>query len=86
MSTNAEQQYALELINRARSDPDGEFAALILDADAQIGVQSNITSALRYFNVDLDLFLTQLQAYPSVAPLAWNTALATSAPTPWTWN
>ncbi len=81
MSTTAEQQHALELINRARSDPDGEFYELILDADSQTAVQSNITSAIRYFDVDMNLFLSQLQAFDPVAPLAWNDALATSAQT-----
>lgn len=81
MSTTAEQQYALELINRARSDPDGEFYELILDADSQTGVQANVTNAIRYFDVDMDLFLSQLQAFLEVAPLAWSTELATSAQT-----
>ncbi len=81
MSTNAEQQLALELMNRARANPLAEFDALILDAATQQGVQGSVTSALRYFDVDLDLFLTQLSGYTAVAPLAWNENLATSAST-----
>jgi Ca2+-binding RTX toxin-like protein len=79
MPTTAEQQLALELINRSRSDPSGEFDALIADADSMTAVQSNITSAIRYFGVDLDLFMSQLLAYTAVAPLSWSDTLATSA-------
>lgn len=81
MPTTAEQQLALELINRARADPSGEFEALVLNAAAQQGVQGNITMALQYFNVDLDLFQQQLSGYATVPPLAWNDTLATSAAT-----
>ncbi|MBE9640235.1 DUF4214 domain-containing protein [Salipiger mangrovisoli] len=73
------EQQMLEYINRARLDPSGEFDALIANADTGTGVQSNITSALSYFGVNLDLFRAQLAAYDAVAPLAWNSALAEAA-------
>lgn len=81
MTTTAEQQLALELINRARLDPVGEFDEMIANADTQTAVESNVTQAIRFFDVDLDLFLTQLQAYDSVPPLAWNENLEQSAST-----
>ncbi|MFN7224016.1 MAG: CAP domain-containing protein, partial [Paracoccaceae bacterium] len=74
-----QEQLLLELTNRARSNPLGEFDALIADAVARTGVQANITSAITYFGVDLTAFRSQLVGLPAVAPLAWNTALAAAA-------
>lgn len=80
MSTpTAFEQEMLELTNRARMNPDGEFNALIADAATQTGVSSNITSALRYFDVDMALLEEQLSGRTPVAPLAWNTALASAS-------
>ncbi len=73
------EQEMLELINRARLNPEGEFDALIVDASTQTGVTSDITNALRYFNVDLDMFRAQMAEFDSVAPLAWNGNLAIAA-------
>ncbi|SDI70133.1 hypothetical protein [Alloyangia pacifica] len=73
------EQQMLDYINRARLDPSGEFDALIADAASGTAVQANITSALRYFGVDLALFRDQLAAHDPVAPLAWNRALAAAA-------
>ena len=78
--TNEEQLY-LEMMNRARADPAGEFDALILDAATRTGITDSISNALDFFNVDMGVLAAQLAAYPSVAPLAWSTALATSADT-----
>ncbi|WP_165586997.1 M10 family metallopeptidase C-terminal domain-containing protein [Pseudaestuariivita atlantica] len=76
-----QEQYWLELINRARANPAGEFDHLIIDAATQTGVQANITSALRFFDVDMSVLASQLAVPPAVAPLAWNEALASSADT-----
>ncbi|MCR8550913.1 DUF4214 domain-containing protein, partial [Salipiger sp. P9] len=73
------EQLMLEYINRARADPEGEFDVFIADAATGTGVQENITSALDFFGVDLDVFLAQISVLPSVAPLAWNSALALAA-------
>lgn len=73
------EQLMLEYINRARLDPQGEFDAMILDADAGLAVQANITNAIGYFGVDLELFAAQLAEFDPVAPLAWNGALADAA-------
>jgi hypothetical protein len=78
LPTNEEQEF-LERINRLRSDPGGEFSRLILDAGQRIGANDSITSAIRFFNVDLNLFRQQMQAYAAVAPLAWNTILEDAA-------
>ena len=73
------EQAILEYINQARMNPAGEFDVAIADAAAGTGTQSNITSAIRYFGVDIEAYRTQMQAYSPVAPLAWNSALATAA-------
>ena len=71
----------LELINRARANPAGEFDALIADAATRTGVTAEITAALRYFNVDLALFKSQIAGLAAVNPLAWNDALGQVART-----
>jgi uncharacterized protein YkwD len=73
------EQETLELINRARANPSGEFGQLITNAATGQGVEPGITSAIRAFNVDLALFASQLQAYPAVAPVAWSNQLSVSA-------
>ena len=57
---SAFEQMMVELINRARSDPQGEFDKLILSTDPVVGAEPSITSALRFFGVDIDLFAAQL--------------------------
>lgn len=71
----------LELINRARANPAGEFDALIANAATQTGVTADITAALRYFDVDLALFRSQITGLAAVNPLAWNSALGQVART-----
>ncbi len=78
LPTNEEQEL-LEIINRLRLDPAGEFDRLILDAANRIGVTNGVTGAINFFNVDLTLFRQQMLAFNAVAPLAWHTALADAA-------
>ena len=73
------EQMMLEYINRARLDPQGEFDAMISDAASGTAVQGNITNALGYFGVDLDVFAAQLAEYDAVVALAWNSPLAAAA-------
>ena len=73
------EQEMLELTNRARSNPQGEYEALLGSAPGATGVTAEIRSAVEYFNVDLELFRTQLEAFTSVAPLAWDTSLKRAA-------
>ncbi|MBL4919347.1 CAP domain-containing protein, partial [Szabonella alba] len=75
----ADEQLMLELTNRARIDPAGEFDALILNAATQTGVQTNISAALDQFNVDMVQLRSAFEALTPAAPLAWNTALARAA-------
>lgn len=69
----------LELLNRARLNPTGEFDALIADASTGTAIQDNITNAMTYFGVDLVSFQAQLAGLSPVAPLAWHDALASAA-------
>ena len=73
------EQELLELMNRARANPAGEFDRLILDASTNTAVDGSVTSAINYFNVDLALFQSQLQGYGAVAPLAWSNPLNEAA-------
>ena len=74
LTPTAEEQLLLELANRLRLDPDGDAERLM-----GVGIPANIQNALTYFGVDVAAFDAQMQAYPAVAPLAWNTALAKAA-------
>ncbi|UWR24446.1 DUF4214 domain-containing protein [Sulfitobacter sp. S190] len=73
------EQLFLEYTNRARLNPENEFDALIADVGSVTGVQGNITSAIRYFGVDLEALRVQFDALDATAPLAWNSALADAA-------
>lgn len=70
---SALEQYTLELINRARIDPFGEYDRLVTNAPA------NVTSAINFFKVDLNVLRQQFNALTAVAPLAWNENLAAAA-------
>lgn len=67
-----EEQLTLELVNRFRVDPDGEYARLV-------GVRSDIDANLSFFGTSLSALQQQLAALDSEAPLAWSTALSASA-------
>ncbi len=73
------EQEMLELINRARANPQGEFDALIANQASMQGVDNDITNAIRYFSVNLALFKEQMETFSPVAPLAWSSALNTAA-------
>lgn len=75
----AQEQYSLELINRLRLDPLGEFDRLIQNAATGTGFDAGVTAALAYFFVDLAALRDQLSALTAVAPLAWNDKLAEAA-------
>jgi Ca2+-binding RTX toxin-like protein len=77
----AEEQLTLELVNAARADPGGEVDRLILDRENRIAADSDVTSALTFFDVDIDLLVAQLAEFEAVAPLAWNDNLGQSADT-----
>jgi Ca2+-binding RTX toxin-like protein len=69
------EQELLELTNRARLDPQGEYQ-VALDA---IAADASIASAISYFDVNLDAFRDDIAGFSAAAPLAWNTNLADAA-------
>jgi hypothetical protein len=68
-----EEQYYLELINRARANPIAEGIRLATTTD------SNVTSSYSWFGVNLVLMQSQLAALPAAPPLSMNATLATAA-------
>ena len=68
------EQELLELLNRARLDPQGEYDAILGP-----GAGARIGAALAYFGVDTAAFRAQLAGLDPVAPLAWSGALARAA-------
>ena len=69
----AEEQYMLELINRARANPAAEGLRLRATADP------DVLSAYGFFNVDLGKLVADFAGYPSRPPLAFNASLITAA-------
>jgi|GEM_PF-456134 len=69
----AEEQYMLEMINRARANPaaEGEWIASLNDPE--------INSAFEYFQVNRQKLKTDFAAYPARPPLAFNSMLIASA-------
>ncbi|MBB5278661.1 hypothetical protein HNR26_004763 [Rhizobium rosettiformans] len=70
---SAFSQYLLELTNRARLDPMGEYTRLVTNAP------QNVQSAINFFKVDLSVLKQQFDALLPAAPLAWNDKLANAA-------
>ena len=62
LPTTAELEL-LQLINRFRADPAGEYARLITSASPPTAVLSSITGAITFFNVDLALLAQQLISF-----------------------
>jgi len=69
----AEEQYMLELINRARAYPAAEGLRL------QATTDPDIVSAYRYFQVDLGKLVADFAGYPPRPPLAFNANLIAAA-------
>ncbi|MES2597006.1 MAG: choice-of-anchor D domain-containing protein [Verrucomicrobiota bacterium] len=68
-----EEQYYLELINRARANPTAEGIMLATTT------HPNVLSAIAQFGVDLNLMKTEFSALPVRPPLAINALLTTAA-------
>jgi hypothetical protein len=68
-----EEQYYIELINRARSDPKAEGARLAATTDPMI------LSAYQQFGVNLTMMQAEFNALAAAGPLAPNAALTAAA-------
>lgn len=80
----AEQQYWLELINRFRADPAQELGLLVNMSSPGVWdtVKSDhpaVAAALDFYGVDAAALTAQWGSLSPAAPLAWNSALNTSA-------
>ena len=68
-----EEQYYLELINRARANPTAEGIRLALTTDP------NVVSSYNYFGVNLVLMQSQFALIPAAPPLSMNETLMNAA-------
>src|SRR4051812_29400845 len=68
-----EEQYYLELINRARANPTAEGLRLATTTD------SDVVAAYSYFGVNLVLMQAQFALIPPAPPLSMNATLLTAA-------
>jgi uncharacterized protein YkwD len=79
-----DQQYMLELINRFRSDPQGELDKLVNMTtpgvwDATKSNDPSIAYALNFFGTSASDLAAQFSSLVAAPPLAWNNALNVSA-------
>ncbi len=82
----AEQQYWLELVNRFRSDPQGELDRLVNMSspgvwDTPRSDDPSIAYALAYFGTNAADLAAQFGILASAPPLAWSSVLNNSATT-----
>jgi len=68
-----EEQYMLELVNRARADPTAEGLRL------RYTTYADVLAAYSYFNVDLAAMAAAFAGYPVRPPLAFNADLLAAA-------
>jgi uncharacterized protein YkwD len=73
LDAGPQEEYALELINRMRTNPAAELPLLLNSTDP------DIQNALSYFQVDQQTLANQWSALTPVPPLAWNDILAGTA-------
>jgi uncharacterized protein YkwD len=71
----AATQYALSLINLARTNPQAAANWL----SQEVNNDPNVQMTLNYYNVNLQQKLSQLSSAMPQAPLAWNNALGSAA-------
>jgi hypothetical protein len=70
---SAREQQMLEWVNRFRANPSAEMTRLLQSGDA------DVASALRVFDVDLDILRQQWKTLSPSPPLAWSDALHQAA-------
>ncbi len=76
---SAFEQMMLELANRVRLDPGGEFDRIVSDARSGAAHDPDTALAIRHFGVNLALLEDELRTLAPVQPLAWNDDLAEAA-------
>ncbi|WP_339950213.1 CAP domain-containing protein [uncultured Albimonas sp.] len=78
-AANAFDQHMVELINRFRLDPGGEYDRIVANAGSSSAYDADVTAALRWFGVDLKTLARELDDLSPAQPLAWNGRLAAAA-------
>lgn len=77
---SAEEQEMLELINRMRTDPQGELHRLIKSFSPYDAWDSRITTAIRTYSYPKpDVLAREWASLVAAPPLAWNSSLAIAA-------
>lgn len=66
------EQEMLQLINRFRSDPVGEYSRLIASESPIRSHEAEVTTQLEFSKVDGAMLRTELSRLSPVPPLAWN--------------
>ena len=72
---DAMSQYALSLVNLARTNPQAAATWL----GNEVAKDPNVQATLKFYNVDLSQKLSQLSGSTAQPPLAWNDSLASAA-------
>ncbi len=72
--TGSEQEL-LQLVNRFRTDPRGEFSRLIASTSPLQARDSVLQADLDYAQVNGSVLKTQLESLQAVPPVAWNEAI-----------
>jgi hypothetical protein len=73
LDAGVQEEYALELLNRMRTNPQAELALLLNSNDP------DVNNALAFFHVDRSVLAQQWATLTPVPPLAWNDLLAGTA-------
>ena len=78
-AATAFDQDLVELTNRFRLDPAGEYDRIVASTGSATAHDADVTAALRWFGVDLKALGRELDALDPAQPLAWNGKLAAAA-------
>jgi hypothetical protein len=66
------EQELLQLTNRFRTDPRGEFNRLMVSASPAVARDKHVDDAVKFFRVDGTMLRNELAAYSAAPPLAWH--------------
>ncbi len=75
LNPTAGEQELLQLVNRFRTDPQGEFARLITSTSPLQARDPVLQLDLDYAQVNGSVLKSQLESVPAVPPVAWNDAI-----------
>ena len=73
------EQELFQLVNRFRSDPQGELSRLVNKLSPASSLDPYINEQLAYWKVDGSVLASQFKSLASVPPLAWSEALYDAA-------